>query len=123
MDDYWMYQVSPEGLRKIDYCNRVDGFIKYTLSNQKNISGYGIRCPCKRCKNKKFLDPDVVMMHLLQKKRFMDKYLCWIAHREPYVPYETMVEKIVRSTSSSSSVHRVVDDNSNHYKSMVMDVI
>jgi hypothetical protein len=68
MDDYWMYQVSPEGLRKIDYCNRVDGFIKYTLSNQKNISGYGIRCPCKRCKNKKFLDPDVVMMHLLQKK-------------------------------------------------------
>ena len=45
----------------------------------------------------------------------MDKYLCWIAHREPYVPYETMV---VRSTSSSSSVHRVIDDNSNHYKTL-----
>jgi len=120
MDDYsWMYQVSSGGLRKIYYCNRVEGFIKYTLSNKKNISGCGIRCPCKRCKNKKFLDPDVVMMHLLQ-KMLMDKYLCWIAHREPYVPYETMV---VRSTSNSSSVHRVIDDNSNHYKSMVMDVI
>jgi len=36
MNDYsWMYQVSSGGLRKIYYCNRVEGFIKYTLSNQK----------------------------------------------------------------------------------------
>jgi len=38
MHDYsWMYQVSSGGLRKIYYCNRVEGFIKYTLSNQKKI--------------------------------------------------------------------------------------
>ena len=35
------------------YCNGVQGFINYTLSNLRNISGDGIRCPCKRCKNKK----------------------------------------------------------------------
>jgi hypothetical protein len=47
------------------YCNEVNDFIKYTQSNLKNISGGGIRCPCKRCKNKTFLSLDVVMMHLL----------------------------------------------------------
>jgi len=30
-----------------------DGLDSYTLSNMRNISGGGIRCPCKRCKNKK----------------------------------------------------------------------
>jgi hypothetical protein len=32
---------------------------------RKNISGGGIRCSCKMSKNKKFLDLDVVTMHLL----------------------------------------------------------
>jgi len=54
MDDRsWMYRVSPEGLYMMDYYNGVGGFISYTLSNMRNISGGGIRCPCKRCKNKK----------------------------------------------------------------------
>ena len=51
----------------MDYCNGVQGFINYVISNLRNINGGSIRCPCKRCKNKKFIDPDVVMMHLLQK--------------------------------------------------------
>ena len=42
--------------------------ITYALSNPKNISERDIRCSCKRCKNKNFLNPDVVTMHLLQKK-------------------------------------------------------
>ena len=29
------------------------------------MSGYGIRCPYKKCKNRKFLDPEVVTMYLL----------------------------------------------------------
>jgi hypothetical protein len=52
----------------MNYCNGVQGFINYSLSNPRNISGCDIRYPCKKCKNKTFLDPDVVMMHLLQKK-------------------------------------------------------
>ena len=62
-DRSWIYQVSPEMLCKVDYYNEVEDFINYTLSNPKNISGDNIGCPCKRCKNKKFLDPDVVIMH------------------------------------------------------------
>ena len=100
----------------------VQGFINYILFNPRNISGGGIRCSCKRCKNKKFLDSDCVTMHLLQ-KRLMEKYSCWYTHGEPYVPHDTMVERIIGSTSSSSNVHKVIDNNSNSYRNMVMDVM
>ena len=56
----------------IDYCNEVDGFINYVLSSPRNISGGNIRCISKMCKNKKFLDLDVVTINLLQ-KRFIEK--------------------------------------------------
>jgi hypothetical protein len=69
MDDRsCMYQVSLERLCMMDYCNEIESFINYALFNLKNISGISIRYPCKRCKNKKFLNPDIVIMHLLQKK-------------------------------------------------------
>ena len=73
-------------------------------------------------KIKKCFDPDVVTMHFLQ-KGFIEKYLYWYAHREPYVTYYTMVKRMVGSTSSSNNVHRVVDDNSNSYRNMVMDAM
>jgi hypothetical protein len=44
-DCSWMYRDSPKGLRKMDYCNGVHGFINYALSNLKNISGDSIRYP------------------------------------------------------------------------------
>jgi len=34
-----------------------------------------------------------------------------------------MVKKMVRSTSSSSNMHEVVDDNSNPYRNMIMDAM
>jgi hypothetical protein len=113
MDDYsWMYRDSPKGLQMMNYYNKVQGFINYALSNPRNINERGIRYPCKRNKNKKFLDPDAIIMHLLQ-KRFMKKYLCWYAYGKPYVPHDIMVEMMVESTSSSSNVHEVIDDNNN----------
>jgi len=60
-----MYRDTPQRLWMMNYCKRVQGFINYTLSNPRNISGGGIKCPYKRCKNKKFLNPDVATMHLL----------------------------------------------------------
>ena len=53
----------------------------------------------------------------------MEKYLCWFVYREPYVPYETMLERMIGSTFNSSNVHRVVDDNNDYYKSIVMAVM
>jgi hypothetical protein len=69
IDDHsWMYRDSPQGLRNLDYCNVVQGFINYAISNPRNVSESGIKCPCKRCENKRYLDSDVVTMYLLQKK-------------------------------------------------------
>jgi hypothetical protein len=45
-----MYRGSPGGLRRIDYCNEIQDFINHALSNPRNFSGGGIRCPYKRCK-------------------------------------------------------------------------
>ena len=61
-------------------------------------------------------------MYLLQ-KGLIEKYLCWFVHREPYVPYKTMIEKMARPTSSSSNVHEVIDDNSNSYRNMIIDAM
>jgi hypothetical protein len=76
MDNHsWIYRDSPKGLCMVDYCNGVRSFINYKLFNPRNINGGGIRCSCKRCKYKTFLDTDVVTMHLLQ-KGFMKRYMC-----------------------------------------------
>jgi len=53
----------------------------------------------------------------------MEKYMCWYAHGEPFVPHEIMVERMVETTSSASNVHGVVDDNSNFYRTMIMDAM
>jgi hypothetical protein len=47
----------------------------------------------------------------------------WYAHEEPYVPHDIMVERLVGSTSSSSNLHGVIDDNNNPYRNMIMDAI
>jgi hypothetical protein len=53
----------------------------------------------------------------------MEKYMCWYAHGEPFVPHETMVERMIETTYSASNMHGVVDDNSNPYRTMVIDAI
>jgi hypothetical protein len=78
--------------------------------------------PCRKCKNKKFLHQDIVTMHLLT-KGLLEDYLCWYVHGELFIPNESMVERVVRSTSSASNVHEVVNDNSNPYRNMVMDAM
>jgi hypothetical protein len=61
-------------------------------------------------------------MHLLLKE-FMEKYLCWYGYEEPYIPHDTMIERMVGLTSSASNVYGVVDDNSNPYRNMFMDAM
>jgi hypothetical protein len=104
----------------MDYCNGIQGFINFATSIPRNFTRGGIRCLCKKCKNKKYLHPDIVMMHLLH-KRFIEDYLCWYAYGELFVCNESMIERVVGSTSSASNMHGVANDNSNPYRNMVMD--
>jgi len=105
-DRSWMYQNSPQGLRRMDYYNDVQGFINFATSIPRNFTDGGIRCLCRKCKNLKFLHQDVVTMHLLT-KGFMEDYLCWYAHGELFVPNESMEEQVVGSTSSASNMYEV----------------
>ena len=59
----------------MDYYNAVQSFINSTISIPRNINGDDIRYPCRRCKIKKFLNLDVVTMHLLH-KGFIKDYMC-----------------------------------------------
>ena len=100
MDDRsWMYRDSPQRLRRMNYCNGVQGFINFVTSIPRNFSEGGIRCPCRKYKNKKCLHPDVITMHLLY-KGFMEDYMCWYAHEELFVRKESMIKRMVVSTSS-----------------------
>jgi len=119
-----MYIGSLQWLRRMNYCNEAHGFINYALSNPINISGGGIRYPCKRCKNNKKISLSRCCNDASSiKKKFMKKYMCWYAHEEPYVPHDTMVKRMVGSTSRFSNTHRVVLDCSNPYKNMIMDAM
>jgi len=123
MDDRsWMYLDSPQELRMMDYCNGVQGFINFATSIPRNFTGGGIRCPCRKCQNKTYLHPDVVMMHLLP-KGFIENYRCWYAHEEVFVRNKSMREMVVGLTSSASNVHEVANDNTNPYRNMVMDAM
>jgi hypothetical protein len=84
-----------------------------------NNSKNDLKIICK----KKILEPNVVKNVYSTKKRFVDRYLCWFIHREPYIPHETMVERISGSTFSSSNMHEVIDENSNPYRNIIIDVM
>jgi hypothetical protein len=56
-----------DGRSSMDYCNGVQGFINFATSILRNFSGGSIRCPRRKCKNKKYMHPDVVTMHLPHK--------------------------------------------------------
>jgi hypothetical protein len=123
MDDHsWMYRDLPQGLQRIDYCNGVQGFINFTTSIPINFTEGSIRCPCRKCQNKKYLHPDVVMIHLLH-KGFMENYHCRYTHGEEFVSKRRMGETVVGSPSSASNVHEAANDNTNPYRNMVMDAM
>lgn len=74
----------------------------------------------EREKNKKVMNLDVVTMHLLQKKKFIEEYLYWYPHREEFVSRVIIVKMMVGLTSSYNNIHGVKDVNNNAYRNMVM---
>ena len=46
-------KIHPKDCKGWIIVNEIQGFINYTTFILRNISGGGIRCSCKRCKNKK----------------------------------------------------------------------
>ena len=69
-----------------------------------------IRCPCVKCKNIKFLEPEIVKKHIYR-RGFIDDYWYWTSHGE-YDP---------RSHSTSNIVHNINEHENVTYTDMVFD--
>ena len=49
-------------------------FVQFSISQPKWTDGQRIRCLCSICKNRKFLEIENVMLHLVQKGFVVDYY-------------------------------------------------
>ena len=72
----WIYKQSCKGVYNIRYLEGVEEFIQFA---KKKIP-YEVRCPCKRCDNRRLFAPEVVRDHLL-KKGFVENYYDWYLHK------------------------------------------
>ena len=79
----WMYHRRNSGglgLRE-GFKIGVDCFDEFSRSQHEFLVNGVYRCPCKLCKNTKYLHPETVKIHLYRKGFFLE-YLYWTSHGE-----------------------------------------
>ena len=64
-----------------NFIKRVHVFVQFAISQPEWADGPRIRCPCSKCKNRKFLEIENVKLHLVQ-KGFVGDYYEWRFHGE-----------------------------------------
>ena len=73
----WMYEREFDvGSFNIEFIKGLEEFIKFALSKSRSSK---IRCPCAKCKNVVFKNPNDVREHLLR-KGFVEHYYDWRYH-------------------------------------------
>ena len=82
-----MYLPNHEGIKR-GYLEGVDKFVEFATSQLDYMDGQKMKCPCQKCRNRRFELPDNVKEHLY-KRGFMDDYYWWTAHGEQVEPYPT----------------------------------
>ncbi|KAL4588812.1 hypothetical protein LXL04_001707 [Taraxacum kok-saghyz] len=81
-DRKWMYeQYDDRGHLSPIFINGVKAFAEFASSKPSHMDEGRIKCPCKNCRNRPFLDVDVVRLHLY-KDGFVQNYKCWDRHGE-----------------------------------------
>ncbi|XP_054785879.1 uncharacterized protein LOC129292331 [Prosopis cineraria] len=83
-DRMWMYSrrdESGKGLNK-KFIDGVEQFVAFVLSQPNLVSNGQIRCPCSKYDNKKFLEYEIVKVHLYR-HGFVPNYDPWSYHGEP----------------------------------------
>ena len=63
--------------------NSVEEFLRFALSKTHLVQSGKLRCPCTRCKNRKFMQEDKVRLHLWR-FGFVADYFVWTSHGEHY---------------------------------------
>lgn len=98
----WIYNRNLPGRTGIrqEFLAGVAEFINFASNQYQFMNGDQIRCPCYRCKNRKFLNTADVVLHLYR-RGFTENYWNWVAHGEAVwavnehdVPDEQLPEQI-----------------------------
>ena len=71
----WMYEKNLPGRCGVtnEFINGVKEFIDFASGQHDTMDGELIRCPCVKCGNLKFFEPDEVAYHLVR-KGFTENY-------------------------------------------------
>ena len=79
---HWMYtRINNDGTINKDFVDEVENFITFAC-NQLGVTNVAeIRCPCRKCQNRKFHTLDEVKLHLFR-KGFIPNYYVWDRHGE-----------------------------------------
>ncbi|XP_057803652.1 uncharacterized protein LOC131018985 [Salvia miltiorrhiza] len=112
LDRGWMYRRYAQGSLTGEFMDGLEVFIHYALSRPDLMIGNKIKCPCTKCKNKKFDTPMTVRVHLA-KNGFIPRYHIWTMHGEALVQVPDVARRIVTIEE---------DREVNRYETMVMDV-
>ena len=79
----WMYNIlllDHSGYTQ-EFLDGVNEFDQFARRQTKFLNGEKYRCPCEKCRNRIYLTPDEVKMHLMH-KCFVQDYWFWISYRE-----------------------------------------
>ncbi|KAL5711073.1 hypothetical protein ACHQM5_021568 [Ranunculus cassubicifolius] len=99
----WMYRRTkgPQIGASEEFIAGVVTFLNFAYSHQSHVVDNKIRCPCTKCKVKKYEVREVVEHHLM-KKGFMSKYDdFWWAHGQVRIPLAAQVR------NEENSVYRM----------------
>ncbi|KAF2295721.1 hypothetical protein GH714_033721 [Hevea brasiliensis] len=118
VDRSWMYKrLDVNGFLNPEFEVGVEYFLNFAYAQVDLVSNDKIRCPCSKCKNKKYLQRIDVTYHLY-KFGFVGAYTQWDAHGEGFTSEFNSLP-----TSSTSIDDMTQPTDTNNYRSMVMEAM
>ncbi|XP_039131946.1 uncharacterized protein LOC120268722 isoform X2 [Dioscorea cayenensis subsp. rotundata] len=92
----WMYNrnlLGRQGLTN-EFILGVDEFIQFAINQDDSYkNGENIRCPCFKCKNRRFLHPNDITLHLYR-RWFRECYWNWTCHGEEVFPISEELKEV-----------------------------
>lgn len=105
----WMYKRLDGKFLCTTYANKVDEFIAFVSTQESVLLDGLMKCPCAKCRNIPYRDPETIKLHLY-KSGFLPDYYRWTCHGEDHFQHD------------SQSSERIYDqDMSNPYRDMIID--
>ncbi|TKY65798.1 golgin subfamily A member 5 [Spatholobus suberectus] len=107
----WMYNRLLPGRKgyTTEFLKGIEEFIDFACRQPKYLSEGVIRCPCKLCKNERYLTPDEVNAHII-KKGFTPKYWYWTSHGEkvPHINDDVEVHLVPSGGKNTSELSAAI---------------